>query len=267
MACVEAGFTTCRHSLGGPCYGGLVPVPVPSTNGADLGSIKKGTAILECRAIAQSEKTDEARSLVGLLFDQYRRSALVDHKTNCVVAPCLVRRCTWIPNIDHRSCTLGDRSAEDPRHALGKSSLVPRSTYTIFNFSAESRDSKKALRFRRVRIRRGCRGPRYEDWQLSPIADATRFGCSLSRCAGQFVGELERHLELLGRRTGYLGVIGLFSIRDITRANPSSAKGEVHSFASVGKQHFGCAKDSEFSVVGRAIEHDSHPITLVRDIA
>ena len=181
----EAGFIACRHGLGGPCYGGLAPEPVPSTNGVDLGSKKKGPLFWNSGQSPKAKRPTRPEvssvfSLINTVDDQYRRSALVDHKTNCIVAPCLVRRCTWIPNIDHRSCTLGDRSAEDPRHALGKSSLVPRSTYTIFNFSAESRDSKKALRFRRVRIRRGCRGPRYEDWQLSPIADATRFGCALS---------------------------------------------------------------------------------------
>ena len=188
---------------------------------------KKRTAILEFRAINQSEKTDEARSLVGLVFCQYRRSASVNHKTHCIVAPCLKRRCTWVPNIDHRSCTLGDRSAEDPRYALCEASLIPRSAYTIFRFGTKSSDTKKALRLLRVLICRGCCGPRNEDGQLVPITYAIGYASALSRCTGQLVGKLERHLELLGRRAGYLGVIGCFPISDITRADPSSAEGEV----------------------------------------
>ena len=155
---------TRTHGLGGPCYGGLGT----QTGAWDAWRCpiadRKRELFSKSGQSPKSEKTDEARSLVGLLFCQYRRSALVDHKTHCIVAPCLVRRCTWISNIDHRSCTLGDRSSKNPRHALGKASLIPRSAYTIFDFRAESRGSKKALRFRRVRIRRGCRGPRYEDW-------------------------------------------------------------------------------------------------------
>ena len=232
VARFEAGFIACRHGLGGPCYGGLASEPVPSTNGVDLGSKKKGPLFWNSGQSPKAKRPTRPEvssvfSLINTVDDQYRRSALVDHKTNCIVAPCLVRRCTWIPNIDHRSCTLGDRSAEDPRYALCEASLIPRSAYTIFRFGTKSSDTKKALRLLRVLICRGCCGPRHEDGQLVPITYAIGYASTICRCTGQLVGKLERHLELLGRRAGYLSVIGCFPISDITRADPSSAEGEV----------------------------------------